>query len=65
MLGSLILYLKGMRILLFQLSVFYHRVWGLLSHLSGPALAILFSSTEAPLLGSTGLRSNLLALDRP
>ena len=29
MLGSPILYLKGMRILMFQLSGFYCRVWGL------------------------------------
>ena len=29
MLGSLILYLKGMRIILFQLSGFYFRVLGL------------------------------------
>ena len=29
MLGSLILYLKGMRIMMFQLSGFYCSIWGL------------------------------------
>ena len=49
MLESLILYLKGMRILMFQLSGFYYSIWAL-----GFSMAVTAgSSLGKPMIAST------------
>ena len=58
MLGSPILYLKGMRILMFQLSGFYYRVWRMEARMQPATSPQIWIKRSLP--ASTKLQSSII-----